>query len=324
MCALFGWLDCGGKLPHKLLKKFTQSLANAAEERGVDASGISYIANGEVKIYKKPKPAHKMKFNFPSGTHAVMGHTRFTTQGSQTFNFNNHPFQGKVDKDFAFAHNGVLYNDKALRKEKKLPDTHIETDSYVAVQLLELQGKLDFNSLKSMAEYVEGNFTFTVLDEENRLYFVKGTNPLFLIYFEKLELYVYASTETIMTNALEKVGLEHLHYQIFNLNEGDMLSIDKHGNIEKSKFEPCLFLGSYGLHYADYYTNHEEMLLDVCNYFGVSEDDVLLLLDYGFTADDIEDMMMDSNLLEDTIADIRKIDAWEDSFEFVGKEVNVT
>lgn len=43
MCALFGWLDCGKKLPHKTLRKLTQELANAAEERGTDASGISYV-----------------------------------------------------------------------------------------------------------------------------------------------------------------------------------------------------------------------------------------------------------------------------------------
>lgn len=118
MCALFGWLDCGGKLSHKTLKKLTQELANAAEERGTDASGISYVQNDNVKIYKKPKPAHKMRFNFPDNTSAIMGHTRFTTQGNQKFNYNNHPFYGKADKEFAFAHNGVLYNDKELRKEK--------------------------------------------------------------------------------------------------------------------------------------------------------------------------------------------------------------
>ena len=62
MCALFGWLDCGKKLPYKTLRKLTQELANAAEERGTDASGISYVQDGRIKIYKKPKPAHKMKF----------------------------------------------------------------------------------------------------------------------------------------------------------------------------------------------------------------------------------------------------------------------
>ena len=51
-----------------------------------------------------------------------------------------------------------------LRKRLPLPFTKIETDSYVAVQLLEQKKTLDFASLKYMAEQVEGSFTFTVLD----------------------------------------------------------------------------------------------------------------------------------------------------------------
>ncbi len=43
MCALFGWLDYRGIVSNKLLKKLTQALANAAEERGTDASGIAYV-----------------------------------------------------------------------------------------------------------------------------------------------------------------------------------------------------------------------------------------------------------------------------------------
>ena len=193
MCALFGWLDCGKKLPYKTLRKLTQALANAAEERGTDASGIAYVQNGTIEIYKKPKPAHKMKFSFPEGTTAVMGHTRLTTQGNQKFNFNNHPFYGKADKEFAFAHNGVLHNDMELRKEKNLPETKIETDSYVAVQLVERQEKLNFESLKNMAKDVDGSFTFTILDEDNKLYFIKGSSPMYLIYIDKLDLYVYLS-----------------------------------------------------------------------------------------------------------------------------------
>ena len=209
MCALYGWLDCGKKLPHKLLKKLTQALANAAEERGTDAAGISYIKNRHVTIYKCPKPAHKIKFNIPENTTTVMGHTRLATQGDKHNNYNNHPFFGKADKSFAFAHNGVLYNDTALKKSCNLPKTKIETDSYVAVQLIEKQKKLDFDSLKNMAENVMGNFVFTVLDENNTLYFVKGNNPLYLIYFEHLGLYIYSSTKSIMNNALKSVGMHH-------------------------------------------------------------------------------------------------------------------
>lgn len=311
MCALFGWLDIKGIIPHKLLLKLTQELANAAEERGTDASGISYIKNGKVTIYKRPKPAHKLKFNFPENTKAVMGHTRLTTQGNQKYNWNNHPFLGKADKEFAFAHNGVLFNDSNLRKEKKLPPTCIETDSYVAVQLIERQGTLDFDSLKSMAEDVQGNFTFTLLDEENTLYFVKGSSPMYLLYFEMFGLYVYASTESIMKKALRAVGLHKYKFEEIPVHEEDILSIDVNGNIAHDKYESYRysFLSDYYNPYDNYYTCHEELLLEMCNMFGVDEEDVLLLLDYGYRADEIEDMMMDTVLLHEALKNIK----YEDS-----------
>ncbi len=115
MCSLFGWLNYQGIIPHKVLRKLTQALANAAEERGTDAAGISYINEGKVVIYKRPKPAHKLHFNPPDGTRAIMGHTRMTTQGNEKYNYNNHPFAGIAgDTSFAFAHNGVLWNDMFL------------------------------------------------------------------------------------------------------------------------------------------------------------------------------------------------------------------
>ena len=315
MCALFGWLNCGGILPYKVLKKFTQELANAAEERGTDASGISYVNKGRISIYKKPKPAHKVKFNFPENTTAVMGHTRLTTQGNQKFNFNNHPFYGKADKEFAFAHNGVLYNDTILREKKELPKTHIETDSYVAVQLIEKQKKLNFESLKSMAEDVQGNFTFTILDQNNKLYFVKGSSPMFLLYFEKLGLYAYASTESIMTKALKKSGLWRYKYSRILLTDGDILSINKSGKTEMSAFETFSysFTNSYQL---DYFNSQEEILLEMCGCFGVSEEDVMLLLDYGYTTDDVEEMLMDFDLLENTLANIKELYEFEDMYEY--------
>lgn len=152
MYALFGWLDYKSIVPYRVLRKLTQALANAAEERGTDAAGISYIHDNKVTIFKRPKPAHKIHFNAPAETKAVMGHTRLATQGDRKQNYNNHPFVGHADKEFAFAHNGVLWNDKELRKDKLIPDTHIETDSYAACQLIESQDKLDFDSLKYMAK----------------------------------------------------------------------------------------------------------------------------------------------------------------------------
>lgn len=309
MCALFGWHDYKGIVPYKILKKLTQALANAAEERGTDASGISYVRDGKITIYKRPKPAHKLRFNVPVGTKSVMGHTRMATQGDKLQNFNNHPFSGTTgDKSFAFAHNGVLWNDKELRHDKKLPDTHIRTDSYIAVQLLESQNKLDFDSLRYMAETVEGNFAFTVLDQNNSLYIIKGSNPMCLLHFESLGLYIYASTESIMNNALRKIGLYKFAYEKIEVVEGDILCINKTGGITRSEFEPKLYRSKYLSWYGNdepYYGVHEELLLAYCGCYGVDSSDVELLLEYGYTCDEIEDMLADHALLHETLQAIK-------------------
>ncbi len=307
MCALYGWLDYKGIVPYRVLKKLTQALANAAEERGTDAAGISYVKDGKLTIFKRPKPAHKIHFNAPDGTKAIMGHTRLATQSDRKQNYNNNPFAGHVDKEFAFAHNGVLWNDKDLRKDGTIPNTYIDTDSYISVQLIEKQGKLDFDSLKYMAETVEGNFTFTVLDQYNSLYIIKGSNPMYLLHFETIGLYVYASTETIMKKALKQLGLQKFESKRIDTEEGDILRIDMNGKITRSQYEPKIYRSKYMSWYDDspYYNMHEEILFAYCGCYGVDSKDVELLLEYGYTCDEIEEMLADHSLLRETLKEIK-------------------
>ena len=42
----------------------------------------------------------------------------------------------------------------------------------------------------------------------------------------------------------------------------------------------------------------------------------MLLLDFGYTADDIEEMLMDSDLLKVTLADIKEMNEYEDLWEY--------
>jgi len=327
MCALFGYLSYKNIVPYKVLKKLTQALANAAEERGTDAAGISYINNDKVVIYKRPKPAHKLHFNPPEGTIAVMGHTRMTTQGNEKFNYNNHPFAGTAgDISFAFAHNGVLWNDHELRKDKLIPDTYIETDSYAACQLIEQQGKLDFDSLKYMAETVEGNFTFTVLDDSNSLYIIKGSNPMCLLHFKDIGLYVYASTESIMKNALRRIGLHKFASERIKTDEGDIIRIDRNGDITRSEFKPApqfsRFSTSRGWYndYDDYYSAYEQTLIDMASLYGSDPDEIIMLLEYGYTVVEVEEMLMDNNLLREAVNEIKYLSGeyiYEDCYGIV-------
>ena len=245
-----------------------------------------------------------------------MGHTRMATQGDKSQNFNNHPFVGHADMDFAFAHNGVFWNDRELRKNGVIPDTHIETDSYAACQLIEKQGELSFDSLKYMAETVEGNFTFTVLDDSNSLYIIKGSNPMCLLHFKDIGLYVYASTESIMKNALRRIGLHKFANERIKTDEGDIIHIDKTGDITRSEFEPKLYRSKYMSWYDDssYYNIHEEILLTYCGCYGVDSSDVELLLEYGYTCDEVEDMLADHDLLHEALRDVKYM-LGEDMYE---------
>lgn len=184
MCCLFGFIDYAGALSVKQKNRLIRELSIAAEARGTDATGVAYNTSRGLQIYKRPLAAHRLHLRIPAEAHVVMGHTRMTTQGSAKKNFNNHPFFGRVKgKCFALAHNGVLWNDRGLRHTKHLPKTKIQTDSYVAVQLLEQQKVLDFDSLAKMAEQVEGSFSFAVLDEQDALWIVKGDSPLSIAHF---------------------------------------------------------------------------------------------------------------------------------------------
>lgn len=124
-----------------------------------------------------------------------------------------------------------------LRKGLHLPKTKIQTDSYIAVQLIEQRKALNFGSLKYMAEQVEGSFTFTVLDRRDLLYIVKGDNPLCLLHFPSLGLYLYASTEEILRRAISQMDLDTCKSCRIPLDCGEILRIGRDGALTRSQFD---------------------------------------------------------------------------------------
>ena len=301
MCCLFGLIDYGRCLTGRQKGQIIRALAIESETRGTDAAGIAYNSGGSLHICKRPGPAHKLNLFIPEDAHVVMGHSRMTTQGKAKYNRNNHPFVGNVPGTrFALAHNGVLYNDRTLRREKKLPKTNIETDSYVAVQLIEQQGALTPASLKTMAEAVEGSFVFTVLDEQDNFYFVKGDNPLCLLQFPSLGLYVYASTEAILRMALNGLWLNREPSKKITVDGGEILWITPDGArlSEHFAWEDSYFSGWYfnrrgghlcapGISRAE--RQYLRELKNIASYLGYSGEEIDAMLADGWSTDEIEE-----------------------------------
>ncbi len=312
MCCLFGLIDYDNCLSTRRKEKIIRILSEECEARGTDATGIAYMSGRQMAIHKAPLPAHKMHFRFRTNPSVIMGHTRMTTQGSELYNENNHPFYSNK-LGFALAHNGVLYNDINLRKAYKLPETKIQTDSYIAVQLIDSKNTLDFNSVKYMAETVEGSFCFTVLSKENELYIVKGDNPMAIARFDGF--YIYASTVDILNKALRRLNLKH--YEKVEINEGEILKFDRKGNISKANFR-----FDYG--YCCWHTlrnrvskpinnnlkirdEYLDNLLYYASSMGVDEDEIMAMVEMGYSLMDIEDMLYETEYLcyeEDDYAEL--------------------
>lgn len=302
MCAIFGVLDYKGKLGAVQILRMVKALGTAAEIRGTDATGIAFFQRDKLCIQKAPKPAHKMKYRIPADAHYIMGHTRYATQGNAKQNQNNHPFPGRAGKQaFSLAHNGVLTNDWELQFSENLPKTDIKTDSFVAVQLIEKQKELSFESIQKMAEMVRGSFTFTILEQDG-LYFVKGENPLSIYHYTELGVYLYASTDEILENALFSLKMGEAEHEIIDLEAGDILKIDNQGQQILDFFRidsHLIYRPPYGLfapnqkRSKNHITQQEyiQAMKTVAVFHGLEAEDIDSLIADGYTLDDIEDII---------------------------------
>ena len=310
MCAIYGFLNYGNKVHHRVLLRLIRELSIAAECRGTDATGISYVKGGEIITFKKAKPAHKLHLYFPRNTVAVIGHNRMTTQGSEKKNYNNHPFHGKTDDHaFALAHNGVLCNDTEVKAQYRLPETPIETDSYAAVQMLEQYETLDSSTLKEVSEVLRGSFVFTVLRDDNTLFLVRGNNPITLYHYPELGLYVYASTKDILDKALKLCYIKGYPVS-YRINEGDIIRIDPDGKIYLSKFEIKEdYRFDWRSLFRDSWMPEDDIcsaeILDICGYYGIEKKDVEQLLSFGYTVNEIEEMLTDTDYYESALAEAK-------------------
>lgn len=305
MCSLFGLIDYSNSLPTFMRKTIIRILSQECEVRGTDATGIAYNTHGNLRICKAPVRAKKFRFTLPTDSKVIMGHTRMTTKGDQQVNRNNHPFYGNAGNlKFALAHNGVLNNDEQLRKTLKLPNTPIETDSFIAVQLIERCGKADFESLKYMSEQVRGSFCFSVLTDENDVYLVKGSNPLAI--YDCGGYYIYASTRDILDKALQRLHIKKRSE--VKIDGGEIIKISPDGKIERSSFNYEDYANYYYRYYRgdSHFTDESELelLIEYAGYFGIDPGVIELLLEMGYDVWEIEELLYDPAGLQTIIAEM--------------------
>ena len=174
MCGIYGVLSYKDKL--KDMNELVDLLGMESAERGTDATGVAYSILGNMKINKSAVSAYKFNPNIPKFVNTVIGHTRHSTQGDKSKNYNNHPWSEMVKNcQFALAHNGVLFNDKELQKKwKDYVNGSLSMDGASALGMTAMIAAYTEGEewLEQLKDYLDGNFAY--IDEYLKKYLPKA------------------------------------------------------------------------------------------------------------------------------------------------------
>jgi glutamine phosphoribosylpyrophosphate amidotransferase len=144
--------------------------------RGMHATGISYVKNGQIITDKRPVPADEFPFNFPSyvnedGSLYLIGHCRYSTSDLE---FN----QPIANKNLSVVHNGVITQELS-EKWKELYGYDCETKNDTELLLHTIQ-----ENVSPLRRWKDSSLAVCVLqtsEVSKRLkVFRNGKRPLYL------------------------------------------------------------------------------------------------------------------------------------------------
>ncbi len=237
MCGLVGAI---GK-PHNKIKSYAlmTNLLRETKRRGRHATGF-YAVNLEGKSlfgkegisadsYVKKREWKQMIHGFK----AMIGHARFTTQGSATDNVNNHPHLSK-NENIALVHNGIIHNYDD-EKAKYANSLISECDSELVLRMICREKDVVSGIKKVFADLgTGGDFACELLhrrkDGGATFYFFRDDGrPGRLIDARKeLGQFIFCSETDIWKDAVLKSGMSRLVRQldVINIDPYTIIAID--------------------------------------------------------------------------------------------------
>lgn len=208
-------------------RKLASALLCQIEKRGNQAAGYAWQTRHETGVYKKDTTGSKLStWHMPRKTRTAILHTRMATHGTIRDMANNHPVMSP-NGNIALVHNGVIYNHDRVRTE--LPYQLPEVDTSVIPAILQKYGLERFDML-------DGDAAVAWLDNRTpgKLNLARVSHsPLWIANLTKDGSFVFASTELLLCNALDSLGLDYEwvvevpEYTIYKIVDGIITDFGK-------------------------------------------------------------------------------------------------
>jgi hypothetical protein len=201
-------------------RKLANALLTEMDVRGNQASGYAWQSSTGSGVYKKDTSGARLSMKQMSkGTRLAVLHTRYATHGTIRDMANNHPVLSP-DKSVALVHNGVIYNHDRVRSEMSIGSILPEVDTAVIPALLQ-----EFDRDTDKFDMLDGDASVAWLDDNDRLVMKLARishSPLCIAQLADGS-FVFASTESILWNALKVAGLAPVYME--NVPERVLMTI---------------------------------------------------------------------------------------------------
>lgn len=211
MCGIGGFSLSGkSKLSSRRVANVMLTLL---EQRGNQASGVAWHSKDGVGFIKNAVAGSRLNLaSLPRKADTAILHTRLATHGSINDNRNNHPIISP-STDIALVHNGVIYNHDMIRPEiaHALPPV----DSSVIPALIES------GSLEALSK-LDGDAAIAWLSGKKQgiLNIARISHSPLVMAQSKDGSFFFASTESILDEALKRLGIKPAFKMVLQEREG--------------------------------------------------------------------------------------------------------
>ncbi|HYD09693.1 MAG TPA: amidophosphoribosyltransferase, partial [Acidimicrobiales bacterium] len=245
-CGVFGVYAPGQAVAH-----LTYLGMYALQHRGQESAGMA-VSDGATLMVDKDMGLVSNVFNdrrlASLQGHIAIGHTRYSTTGSSTWQNAQPVYRNAADTQFALGHNGNLTNTEELATNAGMFPGTVASDSDLVAELLATEivkeagepNRALERALVKILPDLEGAFSF-VLTDEHHLVGVRDPNGFRPLCLGKLDGGWVLASET---PALDIVGAHFVR----EIDPGEMVIIDENGvrslrPYDEDRIDPrlCLF-----------------------------------------------------------------------------------